>query len=348
LQKSTSGDQARQEAVEEMLLRLRWDDSDEKARKKLSKIVARIWDDLEGVDMSGCAPLSSALWLDDENNDEDGVEERTTSKEPIAMAPPTEPSQITKAEDSPAERITSEEPTGIVLPTEATQITKAEDPFVESSTLTELTATLPPTEAIQVTEVEDSLIEISPSMLVEASSSSSPSDILPKRVARDGNAYTREEFCHHYGDIRGVTMWDEANEKARNATDEPPVTDALCSGDQWETRAAVARGRMDAGLQQAFDGLAEDVRRSVEQFAANQRANSRMKLPLDLTAKERKSVHLWAEMNRVEHKSFGYRGRRRLHLSVGNVTAGEEDSVREDEISEDDDYDGEDDYELED
>jgi uncharacterized protein YegL len=67
LKKETSGDKARQEAVAEMLLRLRWDDSDETARKKLSKIIARIWDDLEGVDLSCKAPLSSALWLNDDD-----------------------------------------------------------------------------------------------------------------------------------------------------------------------------------------------------------------------------------------------------------------------------------------
>merc|ERR1719310_2505313 len=50
-----------------MLLRLRWDDRDEVACKKLKSIVARIWDALEGIDLTGKAPLSSALWLDDDD-----------------------------------------------------------------------------------------------------------------------------------------------------------------------------------------------------------------------------------------------------------------------------------------
>merc|ERR1740138_105944 len=93
---------------------------------------------------------------------------------------------------------------------------------------------------------------------------------------------------------------------------------------------------MDTGLQQALDGLPEEVRKSMDRFATSQAPNSRMKLPLSLSAKDRKAVHLWAEMNRVEHLSFGYRGRRRLHLSVGEVPA---DSTPHDG---DDDEDGDD------
>merc|ERR1712050_454800 len=69
LQRETSGDDARNDAVAEMLLRLRWDDSDDRARAKLSQIVARIWDGLEGVDLADKSPLSSALWLDDAASD---------------------------------------------------------------------------------------------------------------------------------------------------------------------------------------------------------------------------------------------------------------------------------------
>merc|ERR1712141_454801 len=35
------------------------------AQTKLSHIIARIWDDLEGVDLTEKEPISSALWLDD-------------------------------------------------------------------------------------------------------------------------------------------------------------------------------------------------------------------------------------------------------------------------------------------
>lgn len=66
------GSHAREAAVEELLLRLPWDDSDQQARAKLSKILACIWSGLEGLDRSG-EPLSSALWLgDDEKNVVDG------------------------------------------------------------------------------------------------------------------------------------------------------------------------------------------------------------------------------------------------------------------------------------
>merc|ERR1719401_143290 len=44
LRRDTSGDEVRSEAVAEMLLRLRWDDSDAGARARLSQLVARIWD----------------------------------------------------------------------------------------------------------------------------------------------------------------------------------------------------------------------------------------------------------------------------------------------------------------
>lgn len=62
--RSTAGPEARAKAVEEMLLRLRWDDRDPRARVKLSRIVALIWDDLEGAGPG--MPLSSALWLHDD------------------------------------------------------------------------------------------------------------------------------------------------------------------------------------------------------------------------------------------------------------------------------------------
>jgi len=62
----TAGSEVRASAVEELLLRLRWDDRDQQARSKLSKILARIWDGLEGVASQG-KPLSSALWIDDDD-----------------------------------------------------------------------------------------------------------------------------------------------------------------------------------------------------------------------------------------------------------------------------------------
>jgi len=73
---------------------------------------------------------------------------------------------------------------------------------------------------------------------------------------------------------------------------------------------------MDEGLQAALDSLDADVRRRMDTFAADKRPGSRMKLPVSLRAKQRKAAHVWAEGQGLEHKSFGYRGRRRLHLSV--------------------------------
>eukprot|EP00928_Gymnodinium_smaydae_P023567 TRINITY_DN19400_c0_g1_i2.p1 TRINITY_DN19400_c0_g1~~TRINITY_DN19400_c0_g1_i2.p1 ORF type:complete len:802 (+),score=110.22 TRINITY_DN19400_c0_g1_i2:216-2621(+) len=72
LKKETAGCSARQEAVAEMLLRLRWDDSNDMAREKLSRIIGRIWSGLEGLDVSELPPISSALWLaDPESNARD-------------------------------------------------------------------------------------------------------------------------------------------------------------------------------------------------------------------------------------------------------------------------------------
>merc|ERR1712224_999233 len=61
------GKKTRDAAIQEMLLRLRWDDSDDRARAKLSRIVGTIWDDLEKVDVNANPP-SSALWLKDEGD----------------------------------------------------------------------------------------------------------------------------------------------------------------------------------------------------------------------------------------------------------------------------------------
>jgi len=62
--RKTAEPEVRAAAVNEMLLRLRWDDRDELARAKLTRIVACIWDGLEGRPVP-FEPPSSALWLDD-------------------------------------------------------------------------------------------------------------------------------------------------------------------------------------------------------------------------------------------------------------------------------------------
>jgi len=63
----------RKMAVDELLLRLRWDDTNDTQRRKLTKIIRRIWDSLSytsGTD----EPISSAVWLDDGSDPGDGDE----------------------------------------------------------------------------------------------------------------------------------------------------------------------------------------------------------------------------------------------------------------------------------
>lgn len=67
----SSGPEARDAAVEEMLLRLRWDDNNAQARAKLSSIIACIWDGCEGQEAVGSSLPSSALWLVDEEEEPD-------------------------------------------------------------------------------------------------------------------------------------------------------------------------------------------------------------------------------------------------------------------------------------
>jgi hypothetical protein len=113
-------------------------------------------------------------------------------------------------------------------------------------------------------------------------------------------------------------MWDAAGE--RSCSDGANATGDVSAdqpSDPWPARAATAQRKNDEGLQAAFDDIPSETRNTMARFAANQNAGQRMKLPLTLSAKQRKAVHLWAEMNRCEHQSFGYRGRRRLHLSIG-------------------------------
>mmetsp|Transcript_145095 Transcript_145095/g.404247 ORF Transcript_145095/g.404247 Transcript_145095/m.404247 type:complete len:1306 (-) Transcript_145095:182-4099(-) len=264
LRRDTAGDEARREAVAEMLLRLRWDDNDDRARAKLSHIVARIWDGLEGVDLSGRPPLSSALWLD--SGDSLATETRTGSAD-IAPFPTGKPGEPATKEGSPG-----------ALAAEGSTCS-APEPELQPA---------PASDGVPVPE---------------------------RRVARDGRAYTRSEFLEHYGEDWGRTRWEEAGAGAERAAEE-----AADQGDDGApaqaSRAEAARAAMDAGLQAALDGLSAELRRHMDTFLENQRPGSKMKLPLGLKAKQRKAVHLWAEMQGLEHRSFGYRGRRRLHLSV--------------------------------
>merc|ERR1719217_2068339 len=60
----------------------------------------------------------------------------------------------------------------------------------------------------------------------------------------------------------------------------------------------------------------------MERFVETWEAGSRFKLPPSVTAKQRKAVHLWAEERGLEHRSFGWSSRRRLHLSIPGVRNG--------------------------
>jgi hypothetical protein len=261
MNKKTSGDEAHEEAVEEMLLRLRWDDSDSRARAKLKQIVGRIWDDLEGVDLTARPPLSSALWLDD---DCDAVPKLPDLKLPDASnvsAPATPKPEVSSARDESAQVST------------------------------------PPT--------------------ASATTVSASPETTETRIARDGGSYSLAQFIEHYGEDRGSEMWQEAKTGDRATCSSVPLADDEAGS--WELRATAAQRKMDRGLQTAFDEISPEIRRSMDQFSVNQRAGAKLKLSSNLSAKQRKAVHLWAEMNRCEHLSFGYRGRRRLWLSVGVV-----------------------------
>merc|ERR1711862_340141 len=65
-QGKSAGARACDAAVQELFLRLPWDDEDECARRKLTKILTNIWKGLENPSEVGDA-LSSALWLEDED-----------------------------------------------------------------------------------------------------------------------------------------------------------------------------------------------------------------------------------------------------------------------------------------
>merc|ERR1712151_229836 len=102
-----------------------------------------------------------------------------------------------------------------------------------------------------------------------------------------------------------------------------------------------ARAAMDVGLQATLDELPADLRRRMDAFISDRVSGRRVKLPWTLKAKQRKAVHVWAEMHGLEHRSFGYRGKRRLHLIVPGTDAGD---VREEEDweGEEEDWEGED------
>merc|ERR1711977_668058 len=78
---------------------------------------------------------------------------------------------------------------------------------------------------------------------------------------------------------------------------------------------------MDDDLIATFNGISEECRQNMERFTETREPGSRLKLPAYLKAKQRKAVHLWAEQRGLEHRSFGWASRRRLHLTVPGVRA---------------------------
>jgi len=179
---------------------------------------------------------------------------------------------------------------------------------------------------------------------------------VEQRIARDGNVYTFAEFTLHYGDEEGVWMWEEAATRTwdSDASERMPGggTENLPAGKpsaiwilahapmpvsnnsddaSWGVPAIVDQAAppeeptvasgvtMDSGLQATFNALKAELRSRVEAFVAQCRAGSRLKLPPGLRPKQRKALHVWAEQNGLEHRSFGWARRRRLHLVVPGV-----------------------------
>lgn len=252
LQKETAGEEARKEAVAEMLLRLRWDDTDSRARSKLSKIVARIWDALEGLDVAVMPPISSALWLEDDS-------------EPLLMC------QVAGA----------------------------------SSQLTQASCT------------EKDVSEATPS---------------------DVGRQMAGSLAHSKGKGKGKGKADTEPEAAPAALRLANRGKGQGKGHKGGFRAVVvgaemAEAAMDDGLKATLASLPPDLRQRMETFASEATSGSRVKMPWTLKAKQRKALHLWAEMHGLEHQSFGYRGKRRLHLIVPGACNG--DTAEEDWEGED-------------
>ncbi|CAK0817473.1 unnamed protein product [Prorocentrum cordatum] len=193
-----------------MLLRLRWDDADAGARARLSEIVGRIWDGLQGVDLAEAAPIPSALWL--------GAGGGTARREPPGP---------------PAPRLAA-----------------------------------------------------GPGAAAAPEGKAGEAAAAPGRRAEEARGPPQEPAGHPRG-------------------------------------AEAARAAMDPGLQAALDGLEHGLRERLRAFAERASPGQRVKLPLELRAVQRKAVHLWAEAHGLGHRSFGYRGRRRLHLTApGSAEAG--------------------------
>lgn len=253
LQKETSGEAARTAAVAEMLLRLRWDDNDDRARARLSQMIARIWDALEGLDNSSLPPLSSALWLDEDS----GALANDTCAAKVEVV----------VDDGVGSDSVPEDKNGPHSLPEA----HAEQPDFQERAIASPGVIVGP--AMQAV----------PAAMGKGSGRSHAGLAVPP----DGRLVAKGKGKGVRGGYRAIVVG---------------ATEALAA--------------MDEGLQAALDSLPTELRRRMDAFAQEAISGHRVKLPWTLKAKQRKALHLWAEMHGLEHKSFGYRGKRRLHLIV--------------------------------
>jgi len=288
LGKETSGEAARDEAVAEMLLRLRWDDSDSVARAKLSVIVARIWDGLEGVDLSGEAPISSALWLDDGRTAAPGKEVASLGNAitgAVAAVAAVAAREDAEATGGPAGQPSQEE----------------EDDVWE---------------IVSEGNEDDAIL----------GGEGKGRELDHDEDAGKGKGKGKDRDLLDYfakGKGKGEGFGDQGKGKSL-------ASKGKGKGKKGGFRTVVvgadaAREAMDEGLQTAFDGLPADLRGRMQAFAADPHGR-KVKLPVNLRAKQRKAIHLWAEMQGLGHQSFGYRGKRRLHLMSEDHAAGGEHS----------------------
>jgi len=295
---------------------------------QLSRIVGRIWDGLEGVDLSSAPPIASALWLDDRfSTDYSSV---TTADE--GTAAPCDHESICGLEEVHGRYVSSD------VHTEAAEgLAFVEDePSVESDRL-DLAPGIPQHRAAEemrgagaasINATSSAAYDRVPPGLVNRAGLEEPALAAVPVVAEDyiddyavfgGNLPNGEGAAKGFGKGKGKDGKGKGKGKGANGGFRNVVVGANA-----------ARDAMDTGLQAALDGLAADLLRRMEAFADDRVAGLRVKLPLNLKAKQRKAVHLWAEMHGLEHKSFGYRGRRRLHLTVPGTRCAENDSAEAD------------------
>eukprot|EP00405_Crypthecodinium_cohnii_P008665 CAMPEP_0206427416 /NCGR_PEP_ID=MMETSP0324_2-20121206/5023_1 /ASSEMBLY_ACC=CAM_ASM_000836 /TAXON_ID=2866 /ORGANISM="Crypthecodinium cohnii, Strain Seligo" /LENGTH=1420 /DNA_ID=CAMNT_0053892683 /DNA_START=234 /DNA_END=4496 /DNA_ORIENTATION=+ len=246
LRKDTSGEAAKAEAVEEMLLRLRWDDSDNVARSKLKLLVGRIWDGLEGVDLSCKKPLSSALWLDENDEIPAAASARSAAAAAAAAAaaPIHQDGQANEDDDDDEGKQDEKEDAkegATAAAAAASGASAAEAPTTTTTTTTTTTIA---------------------------------------------------------------------------------TTAAAAANSTFPVGREAAEAAMDDDLMRTYQALDTDLKRRLTGFAELQRNGMRLKLPLALRAKQRKALHLWAEQQGLFHRSFGYRGRRRLHVSTFSLEGG--------------------------